>query len=140
MELKKLQKEKAELEKTVEELRETNKELGEAIKGNENIDISMELSLMARTVTIHIAKYASQLSAKYAGTTYCVSRNIYINDNVSLQMLLHELCHLFIYYGGGDSTIDYNQETVCNIAGLCVEQLMLENGDDIFKKLKDFIE
>jgi len=54
--------------------------------------------------------------------------------------LLHEIAHFWLQLTGQYYAESYNREMVVEFFGRLATQLILENGEDIFKKLKLFCE
>jgi len=59
---------------------------------------------------------------------------------VSFHSLLHEIRHFYITKNGLSQLGHISEEVDADMFASCVEQLIIDNGIDIFKKLKDFVE
>jgi len=100
---------------------------------------STKIKLLSRDITIHkMEDNAKNLNPDNFGTINLLSRTIYLDNNeLTFETLIHEIKHFYLYYCGIDSE-KIDEEFDCRITGHFCSQLMLENGNDIFKQLKEF--
>ena len=102
----------------------------------------MNIKLLGRTVKItKISEVADKLTLRNRGVSLSYSKEIYFLDNmVSFNSLLHEIKHLYSSTVGVGQLEMFDHEVDCDMFAAAIEQLMLENGNDIFIKLKEFAE
>lgn len=102
----------------------------------------MKIKLLSREVEINkVNGNANDLSPRNRGISFSYTRKISILKNeVSFNSLLHEIKHLYSTGIGIGQLEAFDHEVDCDMFASCIEQLILENGDDIFSKLKKFAE
>lgn len=75
------------------------------------------------------------------GVSHYGQNRIVIKDTVqNFRVLMHEIKHFWDDFIGNHQIDSSTREQICDSFGAFTNDLMLENGDDIFKKLKEFAE
>jgi hypothetical protein len=102
----------------------------------------VKIKLFCREIEIiKVDGNANHLNPHYSGrAVYDDTNRIYADGSNTFQTILHEVKHFWDWYAGIESMEQTPQEVNCNIFGFLVDQLMLENGADIFQRLKEFAE
>ena len=102
----------------------------------------MKIKLLSREIEITIVnKNATELNPTCRGVSDNYNMEISVlKNNVSFSSLLHEIKHLHSHKCGVSQLDEITQEVDCDLFAACIEQLMIENGDDIFTRLKRFAE
>jgi len=101
----------------------------------------MKIKLFARDIEpIKVDDNSRQLDTSLVGVCKNYENKIYFDNSHPFVTLLHEIKHTHIFAAGYSQLNSYTREGVCDTFAACIDQLMLENGNDIFIKLKDFAE
>jgi len=101
----------------------------------------MTIKLLSRIIKINrIEDDISQLEPRLCGISLTIKQEIYIDGSRPFTTLLHEIGHQYMTLTGRIENCQFNVEEFCDTYGFLIEQLMIENGDDIIKKLKIFAE
>ena len=87
---------------------------------------------------IKIDKSATVLRPEYDGLARFSESKIYFDSDNKFPVLMHEITHFFLFLSANGSREDYTEEQICCIFGRMLYQLLLENGDDIIEKLKEY--
>ncbi len=102
----------------------------------------MKIKLLSREIKIvKIAIVSDKLDVNNRGIADKYSNEIYVLANsVMFKTILHEIKHLYSFWIGTEQLQEFDKEVDCDLFAACIEQLMLENGDDTFARLKRFAE
>ena len=101
----------------------------------------MKIKLISREIELFkVGENASKLDARLTGTVIYKENRIYFDGENPFHTCLHEIYHFYIKRIGFNQLEEFSREVICDMFGTCIEQLMLENGNDIFIKLKQFAE
>ena len=101
----------------------------------------MNIKLLAQKIEIvKVNEDAQLLNPNNAGVSLNVESKIAIDGKDSFPTLIHEITHQFMYKTGQRFRNAFTIEDVSESFGFLTKQLMLENGNDIFQKLKEFAE
>ena len=99
----------------------------------------MKIKLLCQEIElIKVDENASVLKTQYAGLSKLYENKIYYDGEDSFPTLIHEITHFFLFLTGNGNREDYTEEQICRLISRTIYQLLLENGDDIIKKLKEF--
>lgn len=98
----------------------------------------MEIKLLCREISLtKVDKNSEHLKTALTGSSYACTGEIYFDGDDPFPVLMHEIAHIWLYRCGYVVN-SYSEEQMCSITGKMTDQLMLENGDDIIVKLKEF--
>jgi len=99
----------------------------------------LRIKLLSREITlIKVDENSKHLDTASTGKAKVYKNEIYFDGSDPFPVLLHEIAHMFLFNSGNDRRKDYTEEQICDMIGKIIEQLLLENGDDIIKQLKEF--
>jgi len=101
----------------------------------------MKIKLFGKDIElIKVDKNAAELDTELTGCSKIDENIIYFDGRIPFVTLLHEIKHMHTYNAGFGELKTITNEIDCDTFGYCIEQLMFENGVDIFAKLKRFAE
>lgn len=99
----------------------------------------MRIKLLCQEIElIKVDENATRLRPEYDGLAKISENKIYFNGNHRFSVLIHEIVHFFLFLTGNEQRMNYTEEQIGCIIGKMIHQLLLENGDDIIKQLKEF--
>ena len=99
----------------------------------------MKIKLLSREIALlKVDKNSKQLNTKDIGRVLLYDNEIYFDGSDPFSVLLHEIMHMYLSHTGNDRRSNYVEEDLCDVFGKAIEQLLLENGDNIIKQLKEF--
>jgi len=102
----------------------------------------MEINLFSREIElIKVSDNSLQFAPDYTGRAVLQDNKAYfINSTDGFLICLHEIFHYYIYRAGFDNLTSFSKENICDMFATCIDQLMLENGEDIIERIKQFVD
>lgn len=83
---------------------------------------------------------AVRLVGEICGTLDLSSCTIVVRADKEIRLsLYHEIMEAYMRQVGIDQIGQIDKESVCNVFGSCVNNLLIENGTDIFKRLEEWL-
>ena len=88
---------------------------------------------------IEIIKINNTLNDSADANSLLKQNEIQIQSDAPFFVVLHEICHFWIFLTARSELAEFNEEVVCDMYGMITEQLIIENGSDIIKQLWKFM-
>ena len=100
----------------------------------------MKIKLLSRDVELVYYEETPIHDKELIG--YCDGFNfkLYFQKADAFATILHECMEFYLVHCGARYGAPYSKESLCDIPSKLIEQLMIENGDDIIKELKEYAE
>ncbi len=101
----------------------------------------MKIKILAREADIEVVQDGGLRDNNLLG--HC---NVYRNHIEAIAgedtfaTILHEIAESYIYHSGFRDSMPLQKEAVCDVFSKIAETLMIENGQDIFERLKRSVE
>jgi len=89
-------------------------------------------------VKIEDDEYKELDGDKNIGVSVYAKNKIVINNQQSFEVLIHEMVHCWLYRIGISSIKLFSKESICDIIGSMINNLVRENGVDIIKRLERY--
>ena len=93
----------------------------------------MKIKLMCRE--IEIIKINNALNEDADANSLLKENEIHIRSDAPFFVILHEICHFWIFLTARSELAKFNEEVVCDMYGMITEQLIIENDTDIIEQL-----
>ena len=101
----------------------------------------MKIKLMCRDINlIKVDNNSSKLMTRNTGTAIYSENAIYFDGESPFETCLHEIFHFYLERIGINQMETIDKEVMCDLFSNCINQLMIENGKDIFIMLRAFAE
>jgi len=99
----------------------------------------MKINLFSQEIElVKVEDNANKLNTSACGYACFLENKAYFDGYDPFWTCLHEIMHFYINRVGLNQVGNYNEEVLCDISSRFITQLMLENGEDILQKIKQF--
>ncbi len=104
------------------------------------MESNLNIKILNRDFEIKFVEKNDMTREDILGFSSSIKKILTIGEEDRFATLLHEVAHPYLFHAGVDDTFPISKETFCDMFSKLVENLMIENGDDVFQKLKSLSE